>query len=801
MSLKIIPQIPEYGKEIDLNKNQAEAQKVAPKNEITRDLFLPVVYGFMSLEPIKMFETLTDNNNELAVVYAISESTITSVFSISIDGYTLDLQRIVQDADDTVIRQGVVYDIYKGTQNAMNKPFAGAFEFEVQYGGGASTILNGISALTNNNITFSPSNMSYIVIKYIKGSNGIWNQGGVPNIRLQVVGKTLPPIGNKSGTKAFSNNPARVIHDLLTNDTYGLGLGNSDINSASFTSAETYFNTTTEIVRKNIIRQFQLDGLLDTKQSIRSNLAKMLETFNCSLPFIGGQFHLIAEQGNYTSSVYDFDNDSIIGLLEAIYSGASEKPNKINVTINDRNNNGVETTYVIPDDNVGDSSQSGYESGSVTAATYLTQDGSRLFEKNVKFDFCVHAHIAMNLAEIQLNKLRNKINLRWRAKPDSYKVQVGDYVRITNDLLNFSNQVVRITKTTFDVASGIVSFEGHTHDNDWYDYLLKRDEIIYPEPRKPSLPGATEPIEKPPIIDPPTDDTPPTPGDPGAPIFNPPGQPGGEEGFNYTFASANVMFSGPEANRFYLGSWIPNLSSRDLNASDDTGALIGLYDPNRGNFASDSIFYTEALCGVYINIFDRKYDADKEPLELFYAIQGPGGWWGAQYTLYDGRKRTFAYDPEFDNNQYLIVDPDNPPQNPTLFYDGWENNVFFAYGNRLFHQGNGNYRSPITPLYGNWDSSPPVQYVTEIGSFNANPNNPSINGITWVNQYIGDVQANKLGIAIYGRDKVNNVARFYGKFYMNMGIDQITINVEQNRRIYRRIVGDGPTDTSVTPPF
>ena len=96
---------------------------------------------------------------------------------------------------------------------------------------------------------------------------------------------------------------------------------------------------------------------------------------------------------------------------------------------------------------------------------------------------------------------------------------------------------------------------------------------------------------------------------------------------------------------------------------------------------------------------------------------------------------------------------------------------------------------------------PPVQFVSELSNGKFGPGQPSINGATWVNEYIGDVQANKIGIAVYSRDKVNHVSRFHGKFYMNMGIDQITIDVEQNRRIYRRIVGDGPTDTSITPPF
>lgn len=788
------PIIPNQQEQLDnsLEKYNAVQQIVENQSKKPNDANVPVCYGYTRTEGIKLFETIGQKNNVLEQVYVLSEGQIEGLVGININGYGLDLKAIALSNGDSYIGHRTIYSIPNTNTNQQNLPFNGTFEFEFVNGATPSSVI--LNANPNIKETILFTNLAVVVVRLIKSvNNTIWEDDGDPAISFEVLGKKIPPIGNKAGTLAYSNNPARIMYDYLTNSTYGKNLPDSYLDSTSFTSAESYFATTANIVRSQpAMAQFQFDGVLDTNQQFYQNLEAMLQNFLCSLPYVNTKFYLDVERAIVNDPgdiAYEFTDDNIIGDVGIAYSGTKDKWNNLLIELRDRNAYYSTQTYTYP-------SVSLY-------TTYVAQDGGQLLENTIRLPYTEMAHQALNIGQIMTQKVRDKFNVIWRAKADSYRVRVGDLVQLTNSTVGLSSQRIRVTKTTFDVKNLTVNFEGFKHDDAYYTYDLNRLAFIYAVSKRPNLPGPTPPVERPPVFEPPTV-TLPDPGQPGGPGNTPPdtGQPTPGEAFTYTFAGTPATME--DNSRYYLGEFDytdETIGSR-TERFDSTGSQCHMTNFT-GSRKPDQWDDGQIMSGLttQLSVFDRNF-VPGENEQLYFVFE-----YRATKFGFSSQNRSIGeniFDPETDGGFYRKTTSNGSLSTPLPVF---QNSYFQRL--RLWGDGRGNYSTRLSPSAGLF----PALNSSKVGAANMPMFipvnfNPFGLGVSAEMASIISAEGTKV-IKVYKKSQFADPI-YVGKFTANFRMTNITSEqvLEESRKQYRFMASGGPgqprgnpTDTSISVPF
>tara|TARA_R110000772_G_scaffold181562_1_gene292825 strand:- start:674 stop:3073 length:2400 start_codon:yes stop_codon:yes gene_type:complete len=796
------PIIPNQQEQLDnsLEKYSAVQQIIENKSKKPNDSTIPVCYGYTMTEGIKLFETIGQTNNILEQVYVLSEGPIEGLTGININGYGLDLKAIALSNGDSYIGHQTIYTIPKTTNNQQNLPFNGAFEFEFINGADYSSVI--LNANTNLKERVLFGNIAAVVVRLIKTSNNtIWEDDGDPTISFELLGKKIPPIGNSSGTLAYSNNPARIMYDYLTNGIYGKGLADSYLDSTSFSAAETYFATTANIVRfEPDMAQFQFDGQVDTNQPFYQNLEAMLQNFLCSLPYVNTKFFLNVERpivNDPSDIAYDFTDDNVIGNVGIAYSGTKDKWNNLLLEIRDRNAYYSTQTYAFPDATAG------------TYSVYVTQDGQQRLENTINLPYTEMAHMALNIGQIMTQKARDKFNVTWSAKADAYQVRVGDLVEITNSRVGLSSQRIRVTKTTFDVKNLTVNFEGFKHDDAYYTYDTGRLKFIYPQTKRPNLPGPTPPAERPPVFEPPTV-TLPDPEQPGGPGTTPPdsGMPTPGETFTYTFAGSPATMA--DNDRYYLGEfdYTDESTGSRTERFDSTGSQCHMSSFQGAFVSQDKFSNNQLLSGLttQLSIFDRNF-VPGETEELFFVLEYQSGKYGFSSQNTSIGRTTF--DPQTDGAFYTKTNSDGSLSQPL---EVLQSSYFIRL--RLWPDGRGNYSTRFSPSRGLYPASNGAANGAANMPFFIPKLGPNLSfdpfGITGGAEMATILNTEgTIGIKVWKkgiRSQPNYVGEFDANFRMtNIASQEV---VAESRKQYRFMISGGPSiprgtpnDTTISVPF
>lgn len=132
--------------------------------------------------------------------------------------------------------------------------------------------------------------------------------GTAPDVQLYVEGmkiRTFSTVGVLSTAKTYSNNPAAVLLDYLTNSSYGMGLNDNEVDLPSFFEA---WRICEQVVVESVpiagsywqykgttrsVKLYECNLTLDTSKPIIENVKAILGTMNdASLVWSGGQYKL-----------------------------------------------------------------------------------------------------------------------------------------------------------------------------------------------------------------------------------------------------------------------------------------------------------------------------------------------------------------------------------------------------------------------------------------------------------------------------------------------------------------------------
>lgn len=169
---------------------------------------------------------------------------------------------------------------------------------------------------------------------------------GTPNVQTLVEGLKVRDVAklSYSGTeyfgevqeKSYSNNPARILLEYLRNEDYGMGLTEDQIDYESFYYAEKICsrvvvsnyakssNFWSMIAEPRHIRLFECNLTLDTANSFRDNIEKILDTmYLADLIWSGGKYKLQLTYPRIWSSSDTYETDEIVQVTDT--SGLTPK--------------------------------------------------------------------------------------------------------------------------------------------------------------------------------------------------------------------------------------------------------------------------------------------------------------------------------------------------------------------------------------------------------------------------------------------------------------------------------------------
>lgn len=444
-----------------------EAQGVVLTKQGTNQA-IPVVYGFRRTGGSLIYlETNGTSNKYLYAVYAVSEGEIEGFKRILVEDRELPLP-----ADNDRYVDGAVITVTSG-------PFANRIKFQCFNG----TETQAQSSLANEAPNWQTKSrkmpgVAYVAVRFewkeIKtqdDANSNPFAGGIPKITFDIVGKKIFDVRNHTAgnlelandyanlTKTYSFNPANCLLDYLMNPRYGCGLTKEEINAEAFRIAANKYEETVEYSNTQTGRAMTLNYVVDTNAKLIDNVKILVGGCRGFLPYVEGRYKLkVEDAGNETSIsstsvniAFDVTKDYVIG---GVTLDGERKNSKFNEVI---------VNYVDPDQNF--TNQQVFHTVSGDQAL----DNNELLRREFNFPTLTNKAIARDIAQLIYKKSRNTKAIKFTGTQELIKLEVGDVIRITDTVLNLSNDTFRVVdiKLNIDLSVDVSAVE---HDATIYPF-------------------------------------------------------------------------------------------------------------------------------------------------------------------------------------------------------------------------------------------------------------------------------------------------------------------------------------------
>ena len=187
------------------------------------------------------------------------------------------------------------------------------------------------------------------VAKYTRNSSGVDTGSYVPWSGQMRGDYSLSP-ANVNFRKVYTNNPAWIFYDILTNPDYGLGefLLESDIDKFSLYQIARYCDELVSDGKGGLEPRFTCNVYIAQASEAYKVIKDLASSFRGMLGWIDGQ--ITAIQDSPKEAVYTFTKGNVEeGLFEYTYTGQRARPNQINVTYNNPDEFYKKTVLTVED--------------------------------------------------------------------------------------------------------------------------------------------------------------------------------------------------------------------------------------------------------------------------------------------------------------------------------------------------------------------------------------------------------------------------------------------------------------------
>ena len=256
--------------------------------------------------------------------------------------------------------------------------------------------------------------------------------GGNPTINGIVQGRLVKVWNGSSWVYEYSENPAWIIRDFLTNKRYGCGYWITEemLDDNSFKEVAKYCDAYVPYVDENGVTQqrkrYTLNIVLDQSKKPLDWLADM---FACSATWITINKKIALHVEKPETPIYDFDDNTIVkDSMSITQSSIEETPNRYKIGYIEPALNWTEVKVVVED------------------LEAQSERDNRIVEKTVSLVGCTSQQQALRLGRLyrDLNKTCSLI-ISFSVSTHGMMLEAGDVIRVTYGGI-FNKMPFRITE-------------------------------------------------------------------------------------------------------------------------------------------------------------------------------------------------------------------------------------------------------------------------------------------------------------------------------------------------------------------
>ena len=257
---------------------------------------------------------------------------------------------------------------------------------------------------------------------------------GIPNISALVKGKKL--YDSRTGSTAYSTNPALAIRDYMTNTSYGFSAASAEIDDAAFVTAANICDESVALASGGSESRYTLNGTIDSANAPRQTLENLLTACGGIMTFTNGKFGMKAAK--YVAPTLTLTDDDLRGPI-SVQTKRSRRDNfnAVKGVFSPASTNYIPTDYPA-----------------LTSATFEAEDGGVQQFLDYDLPYTPSSPMAQRLAKIALYRNRQQITMDYPASLRAFKLAVGDTVAITNDGFGFAAKVFEVAEWTLSLEGG-----------------------------------------------------------------------------------------------------------------------------------------------------------------------------------------------------------------------------------------------------------------------------------------------------------------------------------------------------------
>ena len=346
---------------------------------------------------------------------------------VAVAGHEIDAFESVWFNDKKILDGTTYQSGWASSGNSSTSPYVHISQYKGDQTAADSALVSASSKWTTNHKLLDTA---YMVIKLTYDVDQFAQ--GLPNISTIIRGKkVLNPSDNST---AWSDNPALCVYDYLRDTKYGLGETAANILTATVTTAKGVCDETVSLAAGGTQKRYTINGVVDTANSIKSNIEQMLGSMIGRLVYSGGQFEIHA--GAYVAPAFTVDESVAVGEIT------------VQTKTSRRNGyNGVKGVFLSEDDN--------YILADYPAqisSSYATADGDPIY-LDMALPFTTNNIRAQRIAKLALFRSRQQEAITIPCNLSALRFKVGENINVTNARLGYSNKIFEVVGYSMDFAS------------------------------------------------------------------------------------------------------------------------------------------------------------------------------------------------------------------------------------------------------------------------------------------------------------------------------------------------------------
>jgi len=294
------------------------------------------------------------------------------------------------------------------------------------------------------------SGIAYLYVK-LKYDADVFPQG-IPNISAEIKGKKV--LDFRTGSTAFSKNPALILYDYLSDTRFGLSVPTTQIDTTSFTTVANICDEDITLDAGGTEDRYEANGIIYSNVEPMTAIDEITGSMLGILSYSNGKFILAG--GKFIAPSITLDEDDFRGGITI-----QTKQSRRNLF------NTVKGIFTSPESNWQPS-----DYPMVTSSTFVSEDNDETIFGNIDLPFTISSTMAQRIAKVVLFKNRQQMVIQAPMKLSAFKLQVGDTVTVNNTRLGFSSKIFQVADWTFvsdetDVGVDLILQETSSSVFDW----------------------------------------------------------------------------------------------------------------------------------------------------------------------------------------------------------------------------------------------------------------------------------------------------------------------------------------------